>query len=185
MASKALPSPEVLRQLLRYEPETGKLFWRERSVIWFQDTPLRKATHACSIWNARYAGKEAFTAHSYGYRCGRIFDRLHPAHRVIFALMMGRWPEEELDHADLNRSNNRWGNIRPASGMENRRNKAVRRDSKLGIKGVQERENGRFAARIKVGGQDIRLGRFGCATAARIAYARASAELHGAFGRAE
>jgi len=30
MAAKALPSPEVLRQLLRYEPDTGKLFWRER-----------------------------------------------------------------------------------------------------------------------------------------------------------
>ena len=28
MAKHQLPSPEVLRQLLRYEPETGKLFWK-------------------------------------------------------------------------------------------------------------------------------------------------------------
>ena len=38
MAVKALPSPEVLRQLLRYEPETGKLFWKERSALFFKCT---------------------------------------------------------------------------------------------------------------------------------------------------
>lgn len=30
MAAKALPAQDVLLQLLSYDPETGKLFWKER-----------------------------------------------------------------------------------------------------------------------------------------------------------
>ena len=42
MAPKALPSPEVLRQLLCYEPDTGKLFWKERSRDMFDTTLLEE-----------------------------------------------------------------------------------------------------------------------------------------------
>lgn len=28
MAKKPIPTPDELRQLLRYEPQTGQLFWR-------------------------------------------------------------------------------------------------------------------------------------------------------------
>lgn len=184
MALKALPSPEVLRQLLRYEPDTGKLFWLPRGPEWFAPDGFWSQTTASRRFNANYANQEAFTALSHGYRCGRIFDRMHKAHRVIFAMMTGAWPTSEVDHRDLDRSNNRWGNLRPATGLENRINKAVRRDSKLGIKGVQERPGGRFVARITLSGNCTHLGRFGCPTAAHIAYVRASAKMHGAFGRA-
>lgn len=30
MADEATPTPDELRQLLRYEPETGGLYWKER-----------------------------------------------------------------------------------------------------------------------------------------------------------
>ncbi len=183
MASKALPSPEVLRQLLRYEPETGKLFWLPRGPEWFAPDGYWSRTTASRRFNEKYAYCEAFTAVSRGYKCGRVFDHMHLAHRVIVAMMTGHWPTSEVDHIDLNRSNNRWTNLRPATGLENRINKSVRRDSKLGIKGVQERPGGRFVARIRLHGKTTHLGRFGCPTAARLAYARASAELHGEFGR--
>src|SRR5690625_5199426 len=54
MADKILPTPEQLRELLRYEPETGKLYWKARPAELFKD----KRSHGA--WNARYAGKEAF-----------------------------------------------------------------------------------------------------------------------------
>jgi len=183
MASKALPSPEVLRQLLRYEPDTGNLFWLPRGPEWFNPDGFWSQTTASRRFNAKYANREAFTALSHGYKCGRIFDRMHLAHRVIFAMMTSEWPTDDVDHRDLKRSNNRWENLRPATGLENRINKAVRADSKLGIKGVQERAGGRFVARITLGGTCIRLGRFGCPTAARFAYVRASKQYHGDFGR--
>ena len=62
MANKPIPSPEALRQLLSYDPKTGKLFWKERGPEWFRDTEGRTAQHACKNWNARYAGEEAFTS---------------------------------------------------------------------------------------------------------------------------
>jgi len=37
MADRADITPELLRQLLRYEPETGKLFWKARTPDMFQD----------------------------------------------------------------------------------------------------------------------------------------------------
>jgi len=55
MAAKPLPPVEHLRQRLRYEPETGKLYWREHPSM---------PTH----WNTRYADTEAFTAAFGGYR---------------------------------------------------------------------------------------------------------------------
>ena len=43
-------TPKILHKLLRYEPETGKLFWRERSDELSKNPSIRKS------WNARYAG---------------------------------------------------------------------------------------------------------------------------------
>lgn len=58
--SKVLPSAEYLRKRLRYEPETGKLFWLD-----YEGMPQR--------WRTRWVGKEAFThVKSHGYRVGRI-----------------------------------------------------------------------------------------------------------------
>ena len=37
MATKPIPTPEQLRQLVRYEADTGKLFWLPRDVSWFTD----------------------------------------------------------------------------------------------------------------------------------------------------
>lgn len=42
-AKQNTPSPDVLRQLLRYEPETGKLWWKERGAEWFSSSTGRPA----------------------------------------------------------------------------------------------------------------------------------------------
>ena len=59
MATKPLPSQEVLRQLLRYEPETGKLFWRERTPDMFS-ADGRDPEWKARNWNSKLAGREAF-----------------------------------------------------------------------------------------------------------------------------
>jgi len=52
--ARDLPTPERLRQLLRYEPETGLLFWLARPREMFS------TQRAFSTWNARFAGQQAF-----------------------------------------------------------------------------------------------------------------------------
>ena len=92
--------PEILKQLLVYNPETGKLFWRKRSVEFFEDGK-QSAEHAMKRWNARYAGKESFTyIGGDGYKYGGVFGGRYPAHRVAFAVYHGAWPDDQIDHVN-------------------------------------------------------------------------------------
>lgn len=170
MATKQLPSPEVLRQLLRYEPDTGKLFWLPRG--------------GNERFTTTWAGREAFTStNGSGYKSGSVNRLGMLAHRVIWAMMTGAWPEGEIDHRDTDRQNNRWDNLRPADDAQNARNRNVRSDSRTNIKGVGRLKSGRWQARIMVSGVSTCLGTFGCQTAASLEYAKASQRLHGDFAR--
>lgn len=130
MANKALPCPTLLRQLLRYEPETGKLFWQER------DASLFKSLRACNAWNARFSGEEAFISkHRQGYPQGQIDRRTIKAHRVIWAMVYGGWPDT-IDHIDGNVINNRIENLRNTTRAGNNRNARRRHDNQSGHQGV-------------------------------------------------
>lgn len=128
-------TPEVLRELLDYDPETGVLTWKERDVKWFRDGVRSSAQGNANKWNARFAGTRAFSENrETGYVRGPIFRRTYRAHRVAYAIMTGEWPKEEIDHIDGIRSNNKWSNLRAATRSENCRNK--RTHSRSGYKGV-------------------------------------------------
>ena len=114
--------PILLNQLLRLDRETGRLYWRQRGLEWFQGA--KRPAQACAAWNSRFAGKEALIANKgEGYRRGRILDMDHLAHRVVFAIANGRWPDADVDHRDGDPGNNRPGNLREATKPENMRNR--------------------------------------------------------------
>ena len=177
--------PAILRRLLRYEPETGKLFWLPREPGWFADG-LHSAAHVCAYWNSRLAGREAFTiVNALGYRFGKIFNVCYAAHRVIWAMQTGAWPDGEIDHADCNAGNNTWANLRIASRSENIRNTRRRVDNTSGAKGVVwDKNRQKWRARISIDRREITIGRFTSFSAAESAVAEARARLHGEFARA-
>lgn len=165
MAAKDLPDPELLRKLLRYEPETGKLFWRERPREMFSDERCGKT------WNTRYAGKESFTANSSdGYRSGSVLSKPYLAHRIIWAIVHDEWPPEQIDHINGNRMDNRIENLRAVSHAENAKNQRPTRNNAAGVMGVQwaKREKA-WRARIWTDGANKHLGYFGCIGAAAMA----------------
>lgn len=179
---------EVLQSLLRYEPDTGKLFWRVRDASWFRDTPNKTAHQHCNWWNKRFAGKEAFTAPGVeNCRCGRVLGVGLYAHRVIWAMVHGVWPPE-VDHEDGDRSNNRLRNLRAADHQSNMQNKAVYRNSKSGVHGVSRDATGlRWHARITVNKRQRHLGTFATkdeAIAARRSAEREAGGFHSNHGRA-
>lgn len=136
MAAKALPAQDVLIQLLSYNPETGELRWKERSVEWFEASATRAASHIMALWNARYAGKEALNCISgNGYREGPLLNQRVKSHRVIWKMVTGKDPDQ-VDHVDGDRANNRWNNLRDVDQSQNQKNTRRRRDNTTGVVGV-------------------------------------------------
>lgn len=181
MAARILPTPEQLRELLHYEPETGKLFWRPRPREMFA------TKRAFGLWNTRFSGHEAFTStNNNGYRHGKVFGVGLLAHRVIWAIQMGSWPSDCLDHIDTNRENNLWGNLREASRTQNMHNQASRATNSSGYKGVHwDKRVSRYRAQISVNGRKKFLGNHDSAEAAYAAYCLAARSFHGEFARTE
>ena len=178
-----LTHAEVSR-LLRYDPETGKLFWLPRGAEWFTDG-YRSAAGNCANWNAKHAGMEAFTAvNKGGYKIGSVEGSLYRAHRVIWLLHTGDWPDDEIDHIDGNPANNRWANLRAATGSQNHRNIRAHRDASSVYLGVSwYKPYGKWKAQIMACGRNKCIGYFADEEDAARAYDAAALIHHGAFAR--
>jgi len=151
-------TPELLRELLRYEPETGKLFWKHRTPDVFQDSQCRTAEHVCSNWNARFAGKPAFTTVTNGYKQGSILCVKLSAHRVIWAMQTDEWPVQ-VDHINGIRHENWWGNLRHVNNQVNSRNAGISIRNTSGVVGVSwAKRKRKWIAQITDSGKNINLG---------------------------
>lgn len=175
MARKPIPSPERLRQLLDYDPETGKLTWKERSPSDFPDGRKHSPECAAGMFNRRYAGNEAFTAREKSGHHQGVVEQVHLlAHRVIWALVHGEWPTQDIDHIDHNSGNNRIHNLRMASHAENMRNQRLPKNNASGVMGVNwSKSKSKWRARLKFEGKEIHVGYFDHREAAANAVASA------------
>jgi hypothetical protein len=111
-----LLTAEKVRELLHYDPDTGIFTWRVNRS------------------NAK-AGAIAGSMDN-GYRLIKINGHKHLASRLAWLYMTGAWPERNIDHRDLGPSNDRWENLRLGDHSENAQNTHVRRNNKVGKKGV-------------------------------------------------
>lgn len=160
MAAKALPSQEVLCQILRYETDSGKLFWKERGPEWFNENKQTRE-HNAAIWNGKNAGREAFvTSLPHGHRYAGIFGSKYLAHRVAWKMVYGAEPVG-LDHIDGDPSNNRLSNLREAEQSVNGKNLKLKKNNTSGVMGVRWEERlGKWVARIFVDYKSHHLGVF-------------------------
>ena len=166
-------TPEIVREFLDYDHETGELTWRNRDRKWF------KTDRAFSTWNSRYAGTSALAAdNGQGYLRGQMLGKYLFAHRVAYAHSHGAWPEQEVDHINHNPSDNRICNLRECSHQDNNRNQSIRSDNSSGHTGVHWDKKGKhWQARITKNGRYVNLGCFETKGQAIRARAKASREL--------
>lgn len=168
--------PNTLRTRLRYESDTGRLFWKERPPTDFA-TARAYSTHI-----GRDAGREAFTAtNAGGYRVGSIDNKLYRAHRVIWALVHGEWPKGDVDHINGDRADNRLFNLREATRSQNLANARTRR---AGPKGAFKKD-GRWFAQIQVSGQRYFRGPFMTELEAGQEYLKMARTFQGDYARSD
>ena len=122
-----------------------------------------------------YAGR------STGHRLSR---RIQFMHRVILERALGRElsSDEEVDHIDLDRLNNRRSNLRAVTTAQNQHNTRRRKDNTSGYKGVC-RAGEQWIATINANGKHYHLGAFDTPEDAYQAYCEAAKKYHGEFAR--
>lgn len=157
---------ERLRSLLSYDRETG-LFTR-----------IAKN-------NRRHVvGEICGYRMSSGYISISVDGVAHLAHRLAYLHEEGRHPAEQIDHCDLNKSNNSWANLREATATQQSHNVAARSTNKCGYKGVsKDRRRNRFCAYISTNGKAKFLGSRATPEEAHALYCAAASATCGEFAR--
>ena len=126
-------------------------------------------------------GSRAGTHNPRGYITIVIKRKSYLAHRLIF-LMFNGWLPEFIDHADLNRKNNRIENLRAATRAQNNFNCGVRKHSLSGVKhvGWVPRLN-KWLVRMRVNGKNTHLGVFEDIELAKFVASEYRDKYHGEF----
>jgi hypothetical protein len=126
MAYRLMPDAAYLRECFNYDPETGALRWLIRPVSHFE------SEYIAARINTRYTG-QPITSTAKGYLRVAVQGKRYQVHRIIWKLMTGDEPPVVIDHIDRNRTNNRWGNLRPATLRENQMNRARVQGARVGV----------------------------------------------------
>lgn len=151
-----------ISKLLKYDPETGKLFWLPRTADMFHASAFRAGIPArLKCWNARFAGKEASSLFPTGYKVLSIYGKRYSAHRIVWLMHYGTWPSSNLDHINGIRIDNLISNLREVSCAENSKNHRPHKTNTSGVMGVVwHKRDKRWQAGIMVSGKTIHLGQF-------------------------
>ena len=140
-----------MKDNIRYDSETGNLFWTTSILRGHRTGDLVGATTG--------SGYMAFNGNLGG-------KRFYYNHRVVWFLNYGSVPKI-LDHIDGDRLNNRVENLRPATNGLNQRNRLGYGICKF--KGVTA-EQGKYRCRANKGGKQHHLGLFETLEGAARAY---------------
>jgi len=156
---------ERLQDLLQYDKDTGKLFWRQSR-------------------GTKKAGSEAGSVNGKGYVCIMIDGNGYQAHRLAWSLHYQEMPSQDIDHINGIKTDNRICNLRAADDSKNAMNRRIRSDNTTGFKGVMfHKKNKKFVSQIQTNGEQKHLGYYATAEQAHQAYVAAAKELHGEFAR--
>lgn len=107
----------------------------------------------------------------YGYRYIQLSGNKYAAHRLVWLIETGHFPEKHLDHIDGNKLNNCFTNLREVTVKQNSENKIAQKNNKLGVRGVSfNKRLGKYIAQIQHNGKNNYIGVFDTIEKARDAY---------------
>ena len=172
-------SQEILHKLFDYNKCTGQLI---RKPIDLEVYDMK--TNQVNSWNAKNAGKVvgALTKKDGYLRCG-VLGETWLVHRLVWIYHNG-YLDENLDHINGIRSDNRIENLRKAKYRENSFNRGAQKNNTVGYKGVSiHKQTGKYRAKIWADKKQHHLGLFLTAELAHEAYCKAATILHKEFAK--
>jgi hypothetical protein len=116
-----------------------------------------------------------------GYVIVTVNERKYKSHRILWLLMTGKWPENQIDHINGIRNDNRFCNLREATHSQNSAN-TPRRTSVSGYKGVSKNRK-KWRAQIRISQKNIHLGLYDTPEEAHAAYVAKAKELFGEYAK--
>ncbi len=153
---------ERVRELFDYDSETGDLIRRVKVA----NQP---------------AGSVAGSVNAKGHLNIQVDGKLYAAHRLVFLYHHG-WLPQEIDHENRVKTDNRIGNLRPATSSQNKGNIELLRNNSSGYRGVSRNaRSGKWHAQIKIHGRQTYLGRSDTPEQAAVIYNQAAREHFGEF----
>jgi HNH endonuclease len=168
---------ERARELLSYDPETGELRWKPRAG----SRGTRAGKFAGSVQQPGHGRTQPYL---YVYVDGRHYR----AHRLVWLIVHGRWPAEQIDHINRNGLDNRLSNLREADQSQNNCNRPPQHTKQLaGIKGVYARPRKgwtAYQAIVMLNGKNVWSRTFHTLTEAVEQYRLAASRYHGEYSSA-
>jgi hypothetical protein len=157
---RSLISHQRAIELLEYNQESGKLFWK-----------ADRKGHLLK-------GKEAGSVNANGYIVIKVEQRHYPAHRLAWFIVHGIWPEQDVDHIDGKKTNNKLTNLRAVTRSVNLLN-AVKEQgrSNTGIRNISfYKKKQKYYVRIQHEGKMLYSKTFSSLDAASKAAEKARSE---------
>lgn len=107
----------------------------------------------------------------HGYRYIQLDGQKYAAHRLVWLIETGFFPEKHLDHIDGNKLNNCFTNLREVTVKQNSENKTAQKNNQLGVRGVCfNKRLGKYIAQIQHNGKNKHIGVFDTIEQAKDAY---------------
>jgi hypothetical protein len=158
-------TPEILREYLAYDAITGEF--------------TRRISTAPSVKVGDVAGSSDGL-----YTKINLLGKRYYAHRLAWLYVYGVWPQNEVDHINGDKFDNRIENLREATRSQNCANRPALATSKSGVKGVcWDARKRRWIAQIRVDGVSRIIGHFESQSAAKAAYDAAAVDGFGEYAR--
>lgn len=156
---------ERLKTLVSYDPETGVF----SNLVARPNLPF---------------GAHVGWASGNGYRSASIDGVTYRLNRLAWLYMTGEWPPEGymVDHANRDRTDDRWANLRLANPSQNSANAQLSKRNSSGHKGIYwYARHGKWNAQIRVNRRLLSLGYFNTIDAAVSARKAAEQRYFGEF----
>ena len=160
---RKIVTSERLKEVLSLDRATGILRWKVQ------------------LSSRGLIGSIAGCIDSKGYRNIGIDGQIYYAHVLVWFIIKGKWPSNNIDHRNHNTDDNRFENLRLASEAQNQWNSKPHKNNTSGQRGVYELR-GKWMVLLAKNGKRHYLGIYNDHAAARAVAVEGIQRLHGEFG---